>query len=156
VPLSSSGTQHVLFELGDHLGSTSTVLDKATGELVEKSTFQAYGGAESDYRTGRWANFREDYRFTGKEEDVEVGLVYFGKRYLNPLLGRWITPDPLGLQSAGEADLNLYAYVHGMTLKAVDPFGLEEQQPKAAPPARVAPDPYASDRPTCGGDCEKA
>ena len=32
----------------------------------------------------------------GKEEDVEVGLTYFGKRYLNPLLGRWVSPDPCG------------------------------------------------------------
>ena len=41
---------HVFFELGDHLGSTSVVLDKATGELVERATYQAYGSAESDYR----------------------------------------------------------------------------------------------------------
>ena len=27
------------------------------------------------YRPERWKGFREDYRFTGKEEDVEVGLV---------------------------------------------------------------------------------
>src|SRR5690606_3259411 len=46
----STSQLHVFFELGDHLGSTSVVLDKATGELVERATFQAYGGAESDYR----------------------------------------------------------------------------------------------------------
>src|SRR5690606_2009052 len=119
-PTTSSGTLHVFFELGDHLGSTSVVLDKATGELVERSTVQGYGGAESDYRAGRWANFREDYRFTGKEEDVEVGLQYFGKRFLNPLLGRWISADPLAVHAPGEADLNLYAYVSGHVLRATD------------------------------------
>src|SRR5690606_35099067 len=67
VPALDAGLVHVFFELGDHLGSTSVVLDQATGELVERSTFQAYGGAESDYRPSRWAGFREDYRFTGKE-----------------------------------------------------------------------------------------
>ncbi len=71
---------HVFFELGDHLGSTSVVLDKATSELVERSSFQGYGATESDYRPGRWNAFREDYKFTGKEEDAEVGLTYFGKR----------------------------------------------------------------------------
>jgi RHS repeat-associated protein len=64
--------------------------------------------------------------FTGKEEDVEVGLVYFGKRFLNPLLGRWVSADPLAVHEPGEADLNLYAYVRGMALKAVDPLGLQE------------------------------
>jgi len=65
-------------------------------------------------------------RFTGKEEDVEVGLQYFGKRFLSPYLGRWISADPLAVHVPGRADLNLYAYVHGAVLKAVDPLGLEE------------------------------
>jgi RHS repeat-associated protein len=63
-------------------------------------------------------------RFTGKEEDVEVGLQYFGKRYLSPYLGRWISLDPLAVHAPGSADLNLYAYVSGAVLKSVDPLGL--------------------------------
>lgn len=114
---------HVLLEMADHLGSASTVLDKATGELAERVTYQGYGSTESDYRPGRWGAFREDYRFTGKEEDSEVGLTYFGKRYLNPALGRWASADPLTIHALG-ADLNAYAYVHGAVLKATDPIGL--------------------------------
>jgi RHS repeat-associated protein len=104
------------------------VLDKATGELVEKSSYLAYGAKESDYRTERWKGFREDYGFTGKEEDVEVGLVYFGKRFLSPQLGRWVSPDPLAVHAPGEADLNLYAYVSGAVLKNVDPVGLKDTE----------------------------
>lgn len=126
---------HVLFELGDHLGSTSMVLDQATGELVERSNFQAYGGADSDYRPARWKGFREDYRFTGKEEDVEVGLQYFGKRYLNPLLARWVSADPLTVQTSS-GDLNVYAYVSGQALHSVDAMGLEGQ---AATPVPFGP-----------------
>jgi RHS repeat-associated protein len=118
------GQLRVFFELGDHLGSTSVVLDKATSELVERSTFQGYGGNESDYRPERWKNFREDYRFTGKEDDVEVGLQYFGNRYLNPLLGRWISPDPLTVHALG-ADANVYAYAQGRALQAIDPLGMD-------------------------------
>jgi len=124
VPSINGENLHVFFELGDHLGSTSVVLDKATGELVERSTYQAYGGTESDYRPERWKSFREDYRFTGKEEDVEVGLIYFGKRFLNPLLNRWVSADPLAIHGLG-ADSNVYAYVSGRTLQSVDPLGLE-------------------------------
>ncbi len=130
--LGGGGQTHVLFELGDHLGSASVVLDKATGELVERSTFQAYGGAESDYRPERWKGFREDYRFTGKEEDVQVGLQYFGKRFLSPYLNRWVSADPLAIHVLG-ADLNVYAYVGGQALRAIDPFGLEPKNSAQTP-----------------------
>jgi RHS repeat-associated protein len=137
-PLDSAGDSNLLrvfFELGDHLGSTSVVLDKGTGELVERDTYQVYGGAESSYRPSTWSSFREDYRFTGKEEDVEVGLTYFGKRFYNALLQRWVSPDPLEVHQPGQADANLYAYVSGFALKAVDPLGLQEESTSPPPAA---------------------
>ena len=66
-----------------------------------------------------------DSCFTGKEEDIDVGLTYFGKRYLSPYLNRWISADPLAVHGLG-ADLNLYAYVSGRALQAIDPVGLDE------------------------------
>ncbi len=51
------------------------------------------------------------------------------------MLQRWISPDPLAIHAPGEADLNLYAYVHGRVLVAVDPVGLQE----APSPAVAAP-----------------
>jgi RHS repeat-associated protein len=133
-PRVAGAALHVFFEIGDHLGSPSVVIDKATGELVERNTYQASGGIESDYRPERWQGFREDYRFTGKEEDVEVGLQFFGKRFYSPALGRWLSSDPLALHaSASNADLNLYAYVRGQLLNAVDPLGLEDAQASTKP-----------------------
>ena len=64
------------------------------------------------------------YPFTGKEDDLAVGLTYFGKRYLVPALGRWASADPLAVHAPGSADLNLYAYVSGQLLRATDPTGL--------------------------------
>jgi RHS repeat-associated protein len=122
---------HTLLNIGDQLGSVAIVVDRATGELAERRTYQAYGATESDYRPARWKAFREDYAFTGKEEDVEVGLQYFGKRYLSPYLGRWVSPDPLAVHAPGQADLNLYAYVSGAVLKAVDPLGLTTEANQA-------------------------
>jgi RHS repeat-associated protein len=34
------------------------------------------------------------YRFTGKEQDSETGLVYFGARYLDPQTSMWLSADP--------------------------------------------------------------
>lgn len=126
-PRLATSRVHVLLNIGDHLGSSSVIVDKATGELVERRTYLAYGATESDYRPARWKGFREDYGFTGKEEDIEVGLQYFGKRFLSPYLGRWVSPDPLAVHAPSEGDLNLYGYVRGRTLCAIDPLGLEER-----------------------------
>ncbi len=122
-PTLTSGKLHVLLELPDHLGSSSIVVDHDTSELVERSTYMASGGPDSDYRPGRWNSFREDYRFTGKEEDIEVGLQYFGKRFYAPGLGRWISADPLTIHSFG-ADANAYAYANGRPFSVIDPTGL--------------------------------
>jgi RHS repeat-associated protein len=123
LPTLSSGHLHVLFELPDHLGSSSIVIDKETSELVERSTYLAKGGADSDYRPERWDSFREDHRFTGKEEDIEVGLTYFGARYYAPGLGRFASADPLTIHGLG-SDPNVYAYVEGRLLSGIDPLGL--------------------------------
>jgi RHS repeat-associated protein len=127
--------QRTLLVLHDALGSAGIVLDKSTGQLAEAITYTAYGQTESDYRPPRFSSNREDERFTGKEEDVEIGLVYFGKRYLVPAMARWASADPLAVHAPGEADLNLYAYVHGRVYVAVDPNGLED---KSAAPGSVA------------------
>ena len=114
---------HVLFELTDALGSTSFVIDRDTSEVVEAAAYQPYGALESDFRTSRWGNFREQYKFTGKEDDIEVGLTYFGGRYYSPNLGRWMSPDPVAVH-AQKGNLNVYAYASGRVFRVTDPTGL--------------------------------
>lgn len=50
----------MFLELADCLNSTAIAIDLATNELVEASTYQAYGGADSDYRPESRKSFRED------------------------------------------------------------------------------------------------
>jgi len=124
VPSVNGAQQHVFFIMGDTLGSLAAVVDQATGELVETATYDAFGGAETDYRPARWGSFREDFRYTGKEDDIEVGLSYFGARYYHALLGRWISPDPLAVHGLG-SDQNPYAFVRGSPVGLIDPAGLD-------------------------------
>jgi RHS repeat-associated protein len=77
------------------------------------------------------------YRFTGKEEDVEVGLVYFGKRFYSPSIGRWMSADPAAVHAL-VADPNLYAYVSGRALHSVDAVGLEGSTAQDDVSGRVA------------------
>jgi RHS repeat-associated protein len=125
-PSPTNAPLHVLLRVGDNLGSSSLLVDKETGQLAEARTYLAYGETESDYRPATFAAIRDDVAFTGKEEDVELGIQYFGARYLVPALGRWASADPLATHTLG-ADLNEYAYVHGRVYGAIDPNGLDEK-----------------------------
>jgi RHS repeat-associated protein len=65
--------------------------------------------------------------FTGKPRDPEIGLDYFGFRYSNSTLGRWMTPDPAENLVASPADpqtWNQYAYVMNNPTTWTDPNGL--------------------------------
>jgi RHS repeat-associated protein len=123
-PSGTNGRTRAFFVLGDQLGSTSFVIDRETGELVERATYEAFGATEADYRPERWGSFREGYRHTGHADEVEIGLVDFGARYYIPSLGRWASPDPLTVHGLA-GDMNAYAFVRGSPMRFVDPVGLD-------------------------------
>src|SRR5262249_8013388 len=77
----------VQYHLGDHLGGSALVLDRA-GAWVNREEYTPFG--ETSF--GGFA--RKRYRFGGKERDEESGLYYFGARYYAPWVARWTTPDP--------------------------------------------------------------
>jgi RHS repeat-associated protein len=122
--------QRITFAVTNLIQSTSAVIELTTGELVEVGGFYPNGAREeqlgaSDEVGGAALPF-EPVGFTGKEADEEVGLVYFGERYLIPRIGRWATPDPLSVHAAGGGEAgNSYHYVSGNLLQARDPLGLE-------------------------------
>jgi len=64
--------------------------------------------------------------FTGKELD-ETGLYYFGARYYDKSLGRWIVPDPESMPSdlnlRDPQTLNPYVYCRNNPLRLLDPDG---------------------------------
>jgi RHS repeat-associated protein len=62
----------------------------------------------------------QPFGFTGREHELDSGLVYARARYLNPAVGRWDRPDPLGMID-GPAR---YGYVVNAPTLRVDPTGL--------------------------------
>jgi len=103
----------------DALGSVGQVLDLAAptagAAMVAKYEYDPYGN-----QTNVAGGYDQPFRFSGKYHDAETGLGYWGYRYYNPVLGRWINRDPLG-ELGG---LNLYAYVNNNATNNVDYLGL--------------------------------
>jgi len=54
-------------------------------------------------------------------DDYQSGLVYCWNRYYDPMIGRWISRDPIGL----EGGINTYEYCGGNPIMYVDPEGLD-------------------------------
>jgi RHS repeat-associated protein len=114
-PFPQDSTPPVKYQLGDHLGSSNVVIDDG-GSLVNREEYTPYG--ETSF--GSFALKR--YRFTGKERDEESGLNYHSARYYAPWSARWVSCDPKGPVDG----TNVYQYVRGNPLNAVDPTGTDE------------------------------
>lgn len=82
-------------------------------KLVESYEIDAFG------RESNTTNPISPWRFTSKRSTD--GLIYFGMRFYDPILGRWLTPDPSGFADGP----NLYAYVLNSPLNRLDLFGLD-------------------------------
>ena len=75
---------------------------------------------------------RQPIRMQGQHYDEESGLHYNRHRYYDPMQGRYITQDPIGLRGGW----NLYAYPLDPVLGR-DPLGLETNQFESADKAAL-------------------
>ena len=88
------------------------------GNVVAAYTYDAFGKTISD--TGTMAGiFR--YRFQCREWSSATGLVNFRARWYDPVTGRWLSKDPIGLNGG----LNLYAFCGNDPINYCDFEGLE-------------------------------
>lgn len=101
----------VLYFQSDRLGSTALVTD-ADGNFVNQTIYDPYGevGAYGGENISR-------PKFTGKEFDNNSELYYFGARYYEPFISRFLTPDPARQYSSP------YVYGNGDPLSGIDPDG---------------------------------
>jgi RHS repeat-associated protein len=79
-----------------------------------------------------------DRGYAGMLRDTDSGLYLTHFRAYDPVVGRWLSRDPLGEQS--DRASNLYPYVDGDPVSRIDPWGLAGIP--AAPPAGVPGGPY--------------
>ncbi len=112
----------------DGNGVPAAVSDSA-GKIVWQLHLSPYG--EAEVWDPHSLNF--ELRYPGQYFDAESGLCYNGYRMYDPQIGRFTTPDPIGLQGGP----NLYAYPAN-PLTEVDVLGMAKaSQSKSGCPKRI-------------------
>ena len=107
----------------DSLSSSALVTDKE-GKVVYRSDYEPFG--DSLHTSGE-----ERYTYTGKERDVSTGLYYYGARYYDSALGRFISSDPISGNLYNSQRLNRYTYVMNNPMVYTDPTGMESTRANA-------------------------
>jgi RHS repeat-associated protein len=102
----------------DWLGSTRYLSDSTGLNAPNAYRFDAYGSqsafAGTDSTKQKWIGG------LGYQSDLPGGMMHVGARAYDPVVGRFISPDPIGFAGG----LNLYGYCGSNPVGAVDPSGL--------------------------------
>jgi len=101
------------FYLGDKSESVTTLLENGSSILGTRS-YDSYGqtAAEDGSGVGPWY-------FQGRQWSNTTRLQFHRARYYDPTIGRFISPDPVGLVG----DTNTYVFVSNSPPNATDPSG---------------------------------
>ncbi|GEM_PF-2583278 len=113
--LSKQTGGEVSYYHSDSLGSSSLVTD-FDGKRIYSSDYTPFGS--SLHEQGE-----ERYTYTGKELDDSTGLYYYGARYYDSSLGRFISSDPVQGSVYSGQRLNRYTYVMNNPMVYTDPSG---------------------------------
>jgi RHS repeat-associated protein len=103
----------------DHLHSAQ-VMSTTGGGLYQHYEYAAYGNSRYTYSATAFPISR---RYTSQVLDEETGLYYFGARYYDPVIGRFIQPDTMIANRFDPQAYDRYAYARDNPLEYVDPNG---------------------------------
>ncbi|MGE0269232.1 MAG: RHS repeat-associated core domain-containing protein [Candidatus Omnitrophota bacterium] len=101
----------------DGNGNVTQLVDVSDGSIDAQYEYDPYGN--TILSSGILAN-SNPYRFSTKYLDTESGLYYYGYRYYDPEIGRWLNRDPIGEQGG----LNVYGFINNNPILYVDALGL--------------------------------
>ena len=104
------------FYHADGNGNITYLVDSSQA-LAASYRYDPFGNTLSTSGTQASANV---YRFSSKEINTDTGMYYYGYRFYDPTLQRWLNRDPVAEAGGG----NLYGYVGNEPSDYFDPFGL--------------------------------
>ena len=95
----------IYFYYGDHLGTSRVITDGSN--ICYDSDYFPWGGEIQVFTS----NCPQNYKFTGKERDPDLGVDYFEARFYQDSMARFYSPDQMGGSMLDPQTLNRYAYV---------------------------------------------
>ncbi|MDR5615721.1 RHS repeat-associated core domain-containing protein [Arsenophonus sp.] len=106
------------YSYDDQLGSSRLEVDE-NGLLISQEEYYPYGGTSVLLAVSQLEVNYKTIRYSGKELDAS-GLYYYGYRYYQPWVGRWLSADPAGTVDG----LNLYRFCRNNPVTLVDEKGM--------------------------------
>jgi RHS repeat-associated protein len=118
---------HFIYPHHDHLGSVQAFSDE-NGTLLQELSYDAWGCRRDPDTWERLACFtdadaRNPWGFTGHEHIDLFELVNMDGRMYDPMLGRFLSPDPYVQAPDFTQGLNRYTYCLNNPLSLTDPSG---------------------------------
>ena len=86
--IAAAAERKIRYYHSNHFGSTTLVTDEH-GNVVERVEYTPYGSISQQQGAV------VPQKFTGQRQDATTGLYFYGARYYDPTLGRFIQPDTL-------------------------------------------------------------
>jgi RHS repeat-associated protein len=108
----------------DHLESVAAITDGA-GNLLSRMNYAPFGSRSGDVQDN-------DRGFTDHEHLSESGLIHMNGRVYDPVIGRFLSPDPFVQAPYRSQNYNRYSYVLNNPLSLVDPSGYIIQETVSA------------------------
>ena len=125
---SNDGAWNLHYLCRDNLGSIIAVID-GNANLESEQSYDAWGNLRSPETWEIYESENEmpalllDRGYTGHEHLVAFGLINMNARLYNPLLGRFINPDPLLQFGENSQNYNRFVYCLNNPFSAVDISG---------------------------------
>jgi len=114
VPLSATAGISVTYTHTDVQGSVVALTDE-DANVVERREYEPYGLPSEP--------IDEEPGYTGHVHDSDSGLVYMQQRYYDPVVGRFLSVDPVGVSGANGGNFNRYWYANNNPTSFEDPDG---------------------------------
>ncbi|MDR3607812.1 MAG: RHS repeat-associated core domain-containing protein [Oligoflexia bacterium] len=124
----SDGSTGMNYFHKDHLGSI-VLSTTDNGAVVERMSYDAFGKRRNNLGTDDpndlLRSITSHQGFTGQEhlDDGGLGLIDMNGRMYDPLIGRFMSPDPYIQNASNLQNLNRYSYVMNNPVSLIDPSG---------------------------------
>lgn len=113
-----STAQTVTYIHTDALGSVVAETDE-NGNVIKRYDYEPYGGVVG-------GQVADGPGYTGHVSDAATGLSYMQQRYYDPMIGRFLSTDPVVSDVNAGANFNRYKYAANNPYTFKDPDGRQE------------------------------